>query len=60
MKALLVAAAFSYLVLAAVATPLQRPGKINDLPVIDPYQPEKAPEVPIVLGERSKWFLYDH
>merc|ERR1712170_37005 len=25
---------------------------INDLPVIDPYQPEKAPEIPLRLGER--------
>ncbi len=33
---------------------LQRPPPINDLPIFDPYNPEKAPEVPIRLGERSK------
>jgi len=26
--------------------------RVNDLPVYDPFQPEKAPEVPIKLGER--------
>ena len=32
-------------------------GPINDLPVIEIYHPEKAPEVPIKLGERRKKIL---
>ncbi len=33
---------------------LQRPPPVNDLPIFEPYNPEKAPQVPIRLGERSK------
>ncbi len=36
---------------------LQRPPPINDLPIFDPYSPEKAPEVPIKLGERRETFI---
>ena len=36
------------------AAPVEGPGKINDLLSLNPYQPEKPPTVPIVLGERSK------
>ena len=32
----------------------QRPPPINDLPIFNPYTPEKAPQVPIKIGERSK------
>jgi hypothetical protein len=44
----------AFLVCLSSASPLQGPGRINDLPGLDPYQPEKAPNVPIVLGERRK------
>ncbi len=32
----------------------QRPPPINDLPIFNPYTPEKAPQVPIKIGERSE------
>ena len=32
--------------------------KINDLPSLDPYQPEKSPNVPIKLGHRSKFLFF--
>lgn len=38
----------------AFGIPVEGPGKINDLPILDPYQPEKPLDVPILLGERSK------
>ena len=38
------------------AVPVQGPGPLNelDLPSLDPYQPEKAPSIPIQLGSRRK------
>jgi len=36
------------------AVPVDGPGKINDLQTLDPYQPEKAPNIPVLLGERSR------
>ena len=45
---------FSIAMVGVSGSPLERPGTINDLPFIDPYQPEKAPKVPITVGERSK------
>ena len=36
------------------AVPVDGPGKINDLQTLDPYQPEKAPNIPVLLGERRK------
>ncbi len=41
------------LVSSSVGVPVEGPGRINDLPVIEEYQPVKPPVVPIVLGERS-------
>ena len=39
----------------SLAVPVEGPGKkVNDLPIMDPYQPEKPPNVPIQLGERRK------
>ena len=46
--------AFLLIIASVNSKPLEGPGKINDLPAIDPYQPEKSPNVPIQLGERSK------
>lgn len=37
-----------------LCSPVEMPSRNNDLPVLNPYQPEKAPEVPVVLGERSE------
>ena len=39
----------------SLGAPVEGPGKINDLPTLDPYQPEKPPVVPIKLGHRSKF-----
>ena len=43
----------------AQAVPVEGPGPLNelDLPVPDPYQPEKAPNIPIELGSRSKFLV---
>ena len=40
----------------AKAVPVEGPGPLNelDLPSLDPYQPEKAPSIPIQLGSRRK------
>ena len=54
MKSLLV---FCLLIGISLSAPVEGPGKINDLPTLDPYQPEKPPVVPIKLGHRSK---FDH
>lgn len=32
--------------------PVEPPGKINDLPIINLFQPDKNEKVPIVIGER--------
>ena len=44
----------------AQAVPVEGPGPLNelDLPVPDPYQPEKAPNIPIKLGSRSKFLVF--
>ena len=44
----------------AQAVPVEGPGPLNelDLPVPDPYQPEKAPNIPIELGSRSKFLKH--
>ena len=52
MKSLLV---FCLLIGISLGAPVEGPGKINDLPTLDPYQPEKPPVVPIKLGHRSKF-----
>ena len=52
MKLLLV---FCLLIGICLSAPVEGPGKINDLPTLDPYQPEKPPVVPIKLGHRSKF-----
>ena len=52
MKSLLI---FCLLIGISLGAPVEGPGKINDLPTLDPYQPEKPPVVPIKLGHRSKF-----
>jgi len=49
MKSLLI---FCLLIGISLGAPVEGPGKINDLPTLDPYQPEKPPVVPIKLGHR--------
>lgn len=54
-KMFLRVAIFSLLCLKALnGVPVDGPGKINDLQTLDPYQPEKAPDIPVLLGERRK------
>ena len=36
---------------------VEGPGPINDLPQFELYVPEKKQDVPVLLGERSKFFL---
>ncbi len=33
---------------------VEGPGVLNDLPMFEPYIPEKKQDVPILLGERRK------
>ena len=52
MKSLLI---FCLLIGISLGAPVEGPGKINDLPTLNLYQPEKPPVVPIKLGHRSKF-----
>ena len=52
MKSMLI---FCLIIGISLGAPVEGPGKINDLPTLDPYQPEKPPVVPIKLGHRRKF-----
>ncbi len=53
-RLLLLAALAVAAVLPAEAVPLEKPGRINDLPGYGFFQPEKIPQVPVLIGERSE------